>query len=176
MVIIRSVLQSNPAIPVRRTRQAVSSVPNSTTVQGEQQLQAIMMMGMILFIADVIATSKFGRAGGIYSKPLSSQTFEIKCSWSLVEVGAGTHSDAKLGSFYMSQFFVWFFLQNVCKTWLHFCCKAACKRTVSRMPENIRNQAPQAARDGANVTPEVLDGIKRALEVIDADADTVIAK
>ena len=44
------------------------------------------------------------------------------------------------------------------------------------MPENIINQAPQAARDGANVTPEVLDGIKRTLEVIDADADTVIAK
>ena len=127
MVIIRSVLQSNPAIPVRRTRQAVSSVPNSTTVQGEQQLQAIMMMGMILFIADVIATSKFGRAGGIYSKPLSSQTFEIKCSWSLVEVGAGTHSDAKLGSFYMSQFFVWFFCKMCAKPGCIFVAKLLAK-------------------------------------------------
>ena len=135
-----------------------------------------MMMGMILFIADVIATSKFGRAGGIYSKPLSSQTFEIKCSWSLVEVGAGTHSDAKLGSFYMSQFFVWFFCKMCAKPGCIFVAKLLAKRTVSRMPENIINQAPQAARDGANVTPEVLDGIKRTLEVIDADADTVIAK
>ena len=135
MVIIRSVLQSNPAIPVRRTRQAVSSVPNSTTVQGEQQLQAIMMMGMILFIADVIATSKFGRAGGIYSKPLSSQTFEIKCSWSLVEVGAGTHSDAKLGSFYMSRFFVCFFakcVQNLVAFLLQSCLQKNCFKDAGK--------------------------------------------
>ncbi|CAE7484929.1 unnamed protein product, partial [Symbiodinium sp. CCMP2456] len=51
-----------------------------------------------------------------------------------------------------------------------------CRRTAQGAKRPAFIKRLKAARDGASVTQEVLDGIKRTLEVIDADAATVIAE